>query len=54
VKKLAIPDVKRSPPRAGFFAERRHESAGDVLSFPDPGIALPLTEIYADTGLIEG
>ncbi len=37
--------------REAGFAERRLQSLGDSLEFPALGIALPLAEIYRDTGL---
>jgi Uma2 family endonuclease len=38
-------------PRENGFAERRHRSLQDVVEMPALGIALPLAEIYRDTGL---
>jgi hypothetical protein len=33
------------------FAERRYRSLADTIELPALGIALPLSEIYRDTGL---
>jgi hypothetical protein len=37
--------------RDGGFAERRFRAAGDVITLTALGIALPMSEIYRDTGL---
>ncbi len=37
--------------RESGFAEQRFRSRDDVIDFPTLGVALPLAEIYRDTGL---
>jgi Uma2 family endonuclease len=37
--------------RDAGFAERRYRSLSDAVELPELGIALPLSEIYRDTGL---
>ena len=37
--------------RESGFAEQRFRSRDDVIDFPILGVALPLAEIYRDTGL---
>ena len=37
--------------RASGWAERRVEAMGDALDLPALGLALPLAQVYADTGL---
>jgi hypothetical protein len=40
--------------RSGHWAERRLESVDAVLELPAIGARLPLSQIYWQTGLIEG